>query len=333
MDGGGGSGGRRPAWESQRGSWGREEQFRGLLQKAARKASRESIDTIADIAIRDDKVAYKAVVALIMHEMKALKPAYRLKLFFVASAILRQSRARRGERDKYAPRFKPLLNSLADLLAPLAADQLASVLKVLDVWWRDEVFDAPTVAALQTRLKGLLMASQAGGGAAGSSGGGGAQGMAASASGAGAAAPQHSSPAVLRRSPLSPGSLSGGGVAVGAASSLGPAAAPAAPAQPSQASLATGGTTAAFASATESLGSRPPSQPSVPLHTVGSSSQLMQQGGDAYDPLGIDLPPLPAAPAAAAPAAGATSAGADVHGPVASSGRKRKSRWDATDAQ
>lgn len=45
--------------------------------------------------------AYKAVVALIMHEMKALKPAYRLKLFFVASAILRQSRARRGERDKY----------------------------------------------------------------------------------------------------------------------------------------------------------------------------------------------------------------------------------------
>lgn len=33
--------------------------------------------------------------------MKQLKPAYRLKLFFVASAILRQSKSRRGERDKY----------------------------------------------------------------------------------------------------------------------------------------------------------------------------------------------------------------------------------------
>jgi len=41
------------------------------------------------------------VCALLLHEMKALKPAYRLKLFFVASAILRQSKSRRGERDKY----------------------------------------------------------------------------------------------------------------------------------------------------------------------------------------------------------------------------------------
>lgn len=167
----GGGGGRRPSWE-------REEQFRSLLHRAAKKASREMIDTIADIAVRDDKVvsgcrrslplcrphsapltercspglarlnacqalplplnrtrtqllasirrlhasyvaenhhfqtskpsarlpcpqAYKAVCALLLHEMKQLKPAYRLKLFFLASAILRQSKSRRGDRDKY----------------------------------------------------------------------------------------------------------------------------------------------------------------------------------------------------------------------------------------
>lgn len=45
----GGGSGRRPSWE-------REEQFRSLLHRAAKKASREMIDTIADIAVRDDKV-------------------------------------------------------------------------------------------------------------------------------------------------------------------------------------------------------------------------------------------------------------------------------------
>ena len=39
--------------------------------------------------------------ALILHEMKGLKPHYRLKLLYVMSAILRQSKSRRGERDKY----------------------------------------------------------------------------------------------------------------------------------------------------------------------------------------------------------------------------------------
>ena len=36
--------------------WEREEEWRGLLHKAAKKASRDSIDTLADIAVRDDKM-------------------------------------------------------------------------------------------------------------------------------------------------------------------------------------------------------------------------------------------------------------------------------------
>jgi hypothetical protein len=36
--------------------WEREEEFRTGLQKAAKKASKDVIDTIADIAVRDDKV-------------------------------------------------------------------------------------------------------------------------------------------------------------------------------------------------------------------------------------------------------------------------------------
>ncbi len=448
----GGGGGRRPSWE-------REEQFRSLLHRAAKKASREMIDTIADIAVRDDKVvsgcrrslplcrphsapltercspglaclnacqalplplngtrtqllasirrlhasyvaenhhfqtskpsarlpcpqAYKAVCALLLHEMKQLKPAYRLKLFFVASAILRQSKSRRGDRDKYgelgagrqdgvgwqawmvaccttvgwrlrlharsaashallladarkvggcpphpapnpaarppatlpihlshllpttwatpapaAARFAPLLDGMADLLATLPADQLASVLKVLDVWWRDEIFPPATVAALQKRFSGLLEAARQGGGGAGSSGGGAgavaavspALGVAASASGAAAAA---AAPPPPQLSSMSPGSLSGQAGAAAAGSSQGQAYAAAAAAQASQVSKAAGGSTPVPPAAADSLSSRPLAAAAAnpPLHTVGSSSQLLrQQSTEAYDPLAAAL--------------------------------------------
>ncbi len=36
--------------------WEREEEFRSLLRRAATKATKDMLDTIADIAIRDDKV-------------------------------------------------------------------------------------------------------------------------------------------------------------------------------------------------------------------------------------------------------------------------------------
>jgi hypothetical protein len=36
--------------------WDREEEWRGLLQQAAKKASKNLLDTLADIAIRDDKI-------------------------------------------------------------------------------------------------------------------------------------------------------------------------------------------------------------------------------------------------------------------------------------
>lgn len=39
-----------------------------------------------------------------MHEMKHVKPGARLRLFYALSAILRASKARRGERDKYGER-------------------------------------------------------------------------------------------------------------------------------------------------------------------------------------------------------------------------------------
>ncbi|PRW20459.1 splicing arginine serine-rich 15 [Chlorella sorokiniana] len=151
--------------------WEREEEFRSLLRRAAKKATKELLDSLADIAIRDDKVAYKAVCALILHEMKQLKPGYRLKLLYVMNEILRQSKARRGERDKYAARFAPLLDNLVGLLAPLNAEQLGSVLKIVDIWWRDEIFDAPTVAQLQQQFRGLRATAASGRGGGGSSGG------------------------------------------------------------------------------------------------------------------------------------------------------------------
>lgn len=84
-----------------RSGWAREDEFRDLLHKAASKATPRILDDVAALAIRDDKVAYKAVSALILHEMKQLRPQYRLKLLYALSAILRQSKERRGDKDKY----------------------------------------------------------------------------------------------------------------------------------------------------------------------------------------------------------------------------------------
>jgi hypothetical protein len=36
--------------------WEKEAEWRQLLQRAAKKATRDSVDTLADMAVRDDKV-------------------------------------------------------------------------------------------------------------------------------------------------------------------------------------------------------------------------------------------------------------------------------------
>jgi hypothetical protein len=282
--------------------------------------------------------AYKAVCALIVHEMKHLKPVYRLKLFYVMSAVLRASKTRRGDRDKYgrqpelgfrsalvpspsaafallfclpnpattplhspgaaAARFEPLLGTVAELLEPLPADQLPSVLKVLDLWWCDDIFNPATIAGLQKRFKALVAAS-----AGGASSAGGSAAAAGGAAGPAAQQPpqeqqqqprfqmqyqqpqqqlqqyqypaqqqQQLSPAVALSS-MSPGSLSAGLSRDGptsAAVSLGTAP-PAPPRPPSAASRAPGAGGEVFS------GWAGASAAAAPLHAVGSSSRLLEQ--------------------------------------------------------
>lgn len=40
--------------------WEREEEFRALLRRCATKASKDKLDTLADIAVRDDKHVSRA---------------------------------------------------------------------------------------------------------------------------------------------------------------------------------------------------------------------------------------------------------------------------------
>ncbi|KAI3430378.1 hypothetical protein D9Q98_004973 [Chlorella vulgaris] len=303
--------------------WPREAEWRELLRRASKQATRDLLDTLADIAVRDDKLAYKAVCALIVHEMKQMKACYRLKLLYVMSTILRQSKSRRADKDRYAPRFAPLLDTVADLLAVLPAEQLASVIKVLDLWWCDDIFDPATTAALQARFKALLEAARAGGGN-GSRGGGGGGGRAAAdgSSGMGTATrptlsvsgattigmpppgsyqqqlqqqqqqypprqqvlQQPLSPAAILLSSMSPGSFS----ADPPADTAPPSAAASQGQPPTLLSKSVGG----GAAAGDSLSSVPPPAVAPSMHTVGSSSQLLPHSAAeppaaVYDPFDV----------------------------------------------
>ena len=44
-----------------------------------------------------------------LHEMKHAKPGTRLRLFYALSAILRASKARKGERDKFGEHWNARL--------------------------------------------------------------------------------------------------------------------------------------------------------------------------------------------------------------------------------
>jgi hypothetical protein len=81
--------------------WEHEQDFRALLKDITKKASKEHLDLIAELAV-SDAVAYKIVCALLLKELKQVKPDYRIKIIFAMSSIVRLSVSRHATRDKYS---------------------------------------------------------------------------------------------------------------------------------------------------------------------------------------------------------------------------------------
>lgn len=117
-------------------TWAREAEFRELLARCCKKATKDSLEEIAALAVKEERQVrhrrskehrlapgtclhlcwaatppfhccpqgYKHISALLVRELKVLKPHYRLKCFYALSAIVRLSVKTLGAKDKYGER-------------------------------------------------------------------------------------------------------------------------------------------------------------------------------------------------------------------------------------
>jgi hypothetical protein len=131
--------------------WRKEEAFRALLHKIAIKATVERLARAADMALEKDEAGVKIVSKLILRELKNLKPAYKLRIFYAFSSIVRASVAKYGSRSKYADRWGVKLDTVAGLLAEIPPSDKILVGRVLHLWWRDGIFSPRSLTKLQTQ--------------------------------------------------------------------------------------------------------------------------------------------------------------------------------------
>lgn len=85
--------------------WTNELDFRTLLKDVTRNATNDRLQLLAEMAEQDAPVAYKHIVALLLKDLKRLKPDYRIRIIFAMSSIVRTSVSRNGNRDKYGAHF------------------------------------------------------------------------------------------------------------------------------------------------------------------------------------------------------------------------------------
>jgi hypothetical protein len=129
--------------------WEKEEAFRTLLHKIAAKATSERLATASDLALENDEAAVKHVSGLVLKELKQLKSAYKLRIFYAFSSIVRASVAKYGSRSKYAARWGVKLDTIAGLLAEIPPNDKIQVGRVLQLWWRDGIFPPSALTRLQ----------------------------------------------------------------------------------------------------------------------------------------------------------------------------------------
>eukprot|EP00955_Chlamydomonas_euryale_P091337 364615-Chlamydomonas_euryale.AAC.14 len=105
------------------GTWAREREFVSALDSVLERASESRLKALADMAVADERSAYKVVV-------KALDRACRkaggdatskLNLLFACSEVARRSRQQHGKHAKYGERQAPLISSLLEGVADTAA--------------------------------------------------------------------------------------------------------------------------------------------------------------------------------------------------------------------
>ncbi|KAK9826061.1 hypothetical protein WJX74_009005 [Apatococcus lobatus] len=130
--------------------WAREAQFKDLLEKGVRKNSKSVIQQLVAIATEDERECYKHVCGLLVREFKRAKPALRINVLYITTAICRQAKKKKS--DKLCKRLEPSLKEIALQMASAPSSQLGQVRKVLGALGKEHVFSAGLLAEFETVL-------------------------------------------------------------------------------------------------------------------------------------------------------------------------------------
>lgn len=122
------------------GVWEREKEFYEALKKAGERLTKGSVDGLTNIALDDEWVCYKHVVALLCRQIRRTAPGGRVAVLYVLSNILRFSKRRYGGRDKYADRVASVIPEIFSPLSECPAQQVPKVCRVVETWRKDGIF-------------------------------------------------------------------------------------------------------------------------------------------------------------------------------------------------
>ncbi|KAF8064692.1 hypothetical protein HT031_003494 [Scenedesmus sp. PABB004] len=146
--------------------WEREAEFKALLAKCAKKASKSALDGLAAIAVEDHATCYKAAPALMERALRHAPPGLaRLHVMYGVGKVLRGARRALKARSKYGERFGPLLPGMFEALGEgLPADEGPALAKLLASWRAEGVLTGAQVDACEAKLPAELRGAAGGGG-------------------------------------------------------------------------------------------------------------------------------------------------------------------------
>lgn len=144
------------------GVWEREKEFYEALKKAGERLTKGCVDGLTNIALDDEWVCYKHVVALLARQMRRTAPGGRIAVLYVLSNILRFSKRRYAAKDKYADRVASVIHEIFSPLSECPAQLLCKVGRVVETWGRDGIFGEEDLGRI-SRVLGLGKRGRGGG--------------------------------------------------------------------------------------------------------------------------------------------------------------------------
>uniref|UniRef100_A0A061SC69 CID domain-containing protein n=1 Tax=Tetraselmis sp. GSL018 TaxID=582737 RepID=A0A061SC69_9CHLO len=132
--------------------WPSEDKFKDLLQKAAKRPTKGTLDSAVEIALEDEKQYYKHAAAIMDRSLRHASAECRVNILYVVSAVLRRANSGSGSKSKLLTRMEPLLPKLFAALSEAPEDHKPRASKVLASWAREGVCREPLLSELEAAI-------------------------------------------------------------------------------------------------------------------------------------------------------------------------------------